>query len=180
MHVVYGIVVVTHGEIRLAAPTCRPRFGYLLVGVSANTADFLDVSLRSGNAGSITTADRIDVQGESSARASAWCHRGLLGQSDGAGVSSGAAFSRAGPPGRAFAHDGDLRDGRLPPPDSARRAPDWTSGSAPTPLRIPRAGTRGGWSGEGPPQRPADLFVGVFLHEPPGPASAICAPGEEL
>ena len=61
-----------------------------LVGVWCdNTTEMLAVSLRSGNAGSNTTADHIDVLGRAIAQVPAAYRKKLLVRADGAGASHG-------------------------------------------------------------------------------------------
>lgn len=83
-------LVTSHSEKEHAAATFKGGFGYHPLGVWCdNTTEMLAVSLRSGNAGSNTTVDHIDVLGRAIAQVPAAYRKKLLVRADGAGASHG-------------------------------------------------------------------------------------------
>jgi hypothetical protein len=81
-------IVVTHSEKEQAAPTFKRTFGYHPLGVWCdNTSEFLAAKLRSGNAGSNTAADHIEVLADAIAQIPVAHRKKLLIRSDGAGAS---------------------------------------------------------------------------------------------
>ncbi len=81
-------IVIAHSEKEQAAPTFKRTFGFHPLGVWCdNTTEFLAAKLRSGNAGSNTAADHVQVLGEAIAQVPAPHRRKLLIRCDGAGAS---------------------------------------------------------------------------------------------
>ncbi len=81
-------IVVAHSEKESAAATFKRTFGFHPLGVWCdNTEEFLAAKLRSGNAGSNTAADHIEVLTEAIAQIPAVHRKRLLVRSDGAGAS---------------------------------------------------------------------------------------------
>ena len=81
-------IVVAHSEKEQAAATFKKTFGFHPIGVWCdNTEEFLAAKLRSGNAGSNTAADHIEVLTDAIAQIPATHRRKLLIRSDGAGAS---------------------------------------------------------------------------------------------
>lgn len=81
-------IVVAHSEKENAAPTFKRTFGFHPLGVWCdNTEEFLAAKLRSGNAGSNTAADHIEVLTDAIAQVPGSHRRKLLVRSDGAGAS---------------------------------------------------------------------------------------------
>jgi len=83
-------IVIAHSEKENAAATFKRTFGFHPLGVWCdNTSEFLAAKLRSGNAGSNTTADHIEVLTEAIAQIPGTHRKKLLIRSDGAGASHG-------------------------------------------------------------------------------------------
>ncbi len=83
-------IVVAHSEKENAAATFKRTFGYHPIGVWCdNTQEFLAGKLRSGNAGSNTASDHIEVLTDAIAQVPGTHRRKLLVRSDGAGASHG-------------------------------------------------------------------------------------------
>jgi len=81
-------VVITHSEKELASATFKRTFGYHPIGVWCdNTNEFLAAILRTGNAGSNTAADHIEVLTAAIAQVPAGQRKNVLVRSDGAGAS---------------------------------------------------------------------------------------------
>jgi hypothetical protein len=81
-------IVVAHSEKEQASATFKRTFGFHPLGVWCdNTTEFLAATLRSGNAGSNTAEDHIEVLTEAIAQVPAAHRRKLLIRSDGAGAS---------------------------------------------------------------------------------------------
>ncbi|MGN6090136.1 MAG: IS1380 family transposase, partial [Actinomycetales bacterium] len=83
-------IVVAHSEKEHAAATFKQTFGYHPLGAWCdNTGEFLAATLRSGNAGSNTTADHIEVLTEAIGQIPGTHRNKLLIRCDGAGASHG-------------------------------------------------------------------------------------------
>ena len=81
-------IVIAHSEKENAAATFKRTFGFHPLGVWCdNTTEFLAAKLRSGNAGSNTAADHIEVLTEAIRQVPAAHRKQLLIRSDGAGAS---------------------------------------------------------------------------------------------
>jgi len=81
-------IVIAHSEKENAAATFKRTFGFHPLGVWCdNTTEFLAAKLRSGNAGSNTAADHVEVLTEAIGQVPAAHRKQLLIRSDGAGAS---------------------------------------------------------------------------------------------
>ena len=81
-------VVIAHSEKEQATPTFKKTFGFHPIGVWCdNTNEFLAATLRTGNAGSNTATDHIEVLTAAIAQVPAGQRKNLLVRSDGAGAS---------------------------------------------------------------------------------------------
>ena len=81
-------IVVAHSEKEHASATFKKTFGFHPLGVWCdNTGEFLVAKLRSGNAGSNTAVDHIEVLTDAIVQVPAAYRRDLLIRSDGAGAS---------------------------------------------------------------------------------------------
>ena len=82
-------LVTSHSDKSGAAPTFKDGFGYHPLAVWCNTQEMLAVIMRSGNAGTNTVADHIDVLTRAIAHVPASHRKHLLVRADGAGSSHG-------------------------------------------------------------------------------------------
>jgi len=83
-------IVIAHSEKENAAATFKRTFGYHPLGVWCdNTSEFLAAKIRSGNAGSNTAADHIEVLTDAIAQIPGTHRKRLLIRSDGACASHG-------------------------------------------------------------------------------------------
>jgi len=81
-------IVIAHSEKEQASPTFKKTFGFHPVGVWCdNTTEFLAAKLRTGNAGSNTAADHIEVLSEAISQVPAGHRKRLMIRCDGAGAS---------------------------------------------------------------------------------------------
>jgi hypothetical protein len=81
-------IVIAHSEKEQAAATFKRTFGFHPLGVWCdNTQEFLAAKLRSGNAGSNTATDHVEVLTDAIAQIPAAHRKKLLIRSDGAGAS---------------------------------------------------------------------------------------------
>jgi hypothetical protein len=81
-------IVVAHSEKEGASPTFKRTFGFHPLGVWCdNTGEFLTGQLRTGNAGSNTATDHIEVLTDAIAQVPTRHRKRLLVRSDGAGAS---------------------------------------------------------------------------------------------
>src|SRR4051794_13915616 len=81
-------IVISHSEKEQASPTFKKTFGFHPLGVWCdNTGEFLAAQLRTGRAGSNTSADHITVLTDAIAQIPAAHRKDLLIRADGAGSS---------------------------------------------------------------------------------------------